>query len=504
VPGKGFGIYRQNFGGRITEYLFDIDSTVEAARGIICEDGQQDFAFSNAPCSVGGGSGGQPIISLTSNGLACIQLVGGDYGLYEFKVNPNPPGLPGYVSLSRFSPYVHQSSTSGLPRHIDISSIRGSLEPTGPLKVRLTAADASGSGTAEQYFYYGGESIMDVNLAPRAVISAEARVECGEPAVLDGSLSSDAESDGSIIAYHWFLDMNRPTQRFLGEEPVLLASLPLGKNRVGLVVFDAEGGTDSTEVLVTASDTRPPQLVLSIEPTTLWPPNHRMVPVGVSWQAIDACDAAAAVALVSAASSELDDAPREGDGRTTGDIAGADVGKPDGTILLRAERSASGSGRVYELTYAARDASGNAASSLALVMVPRDLGTGPEPILLRIEPAGGPDIAHVYWNAVPGAMFYDLIAGDVAQIAKQDFYVSLGPVRVLARGQSATSFSEGMPGAVPATGHAFFYLVQYHDIHGASGYGTESAAWPVEPASCDEGCPGEAASQPGTASARRK
>jgi len=41
IPGKGFGIYRQG-GGQTADFLFDIDSTVNTARGVICEDGQPD------------------------------------------------------------------------------------------------------------------------------------------------------------------------------------------------------------------------------------------------------------------------------------------------------------------------------------------------------------------------------------------------------------------------------------------------------------------------------
>ncbi len=88
-----------------------------------------------------------------------------------------------------------------------------------------------------------------------------------------------------------------------------------------------------------------------------------------------------------------------------------------------------------------------------------------------------------------GALAYDLIAGDLAQIVVENGGVSLGAVRVLASGLAATSFTEGAGGPVPAVGKAFFYLIQSRDAHGASGYGTESVPWPREPASCDVGCP---------------
>jgi hypothetical protein len=67
--------------------------------------------------------------------------------------------------------------------------------------------------------------------------------------------------------------------------------------------------------------------------------------------------------------------------------------------------------------------------------------------------------------------------------------LALGPVKVLASGLPGTSWMEGPEAAIPEVGNAFFYLVQYHDAKGASGYGTASAPLPREPASCNGGCP---------------
>src|SRR6185503_13777329 len=68
-----------------------------------------------------------------------------------------------------------------------------------------------------------------------------------------------------------------------------------------------------------------------------------------------------------------------GDGNTENDIQGADLGAADLEVLLRAERSSRGNGRVYTLVYRAADAAGNSAQAAALVLVPRpvavDLGT---------------------------------------------------------------------------------------------------------------------------------
>jgi len=216
-----------------------------------------------------------------------------------------------------------------------------------------------------------------------------------------------------------------------------------------------------------------------------------MVPVQGAWQVSDLCDPAAGIVLVSVTSSEPDDAPASGDGNTTGDIQDAAIGTPDTSVLLRAERSADGPGRVYTLTYAARDASGNTSSALGIVTVPNDEGTGPEPVMMSLEGDGTQGMAHLYWNAVSGAEMYDVIQGELSQITVSSGTISLGPVHVLASGQTGASYSEGPSGAIPTVGRAFFYLVQYRDGQSASGWGTESSPWPAEPSFCDIGCPGE-------------
>jgi hypothetical protein len=269
------------------------------------------------------------------------------------------------------------------------------------------------------------------------------------------------------------------------------------------VTFTAEDGSGnvaSCPTGVTVRDTVPPSYALSTDQVVLWPPNHRLVPVHPAWQVSDLCDLAATARLVTVTSSEPDDAPGDGDGRTTGDVTGADVGAPDTEILLRAERSGEGTGRTYELAYSATDASGNSSSALALVTVPHELGEGPEPLSLRLEPGGTSGTARMYWNMVAWAQVYDVISGDVANLQVDGNRIMLGAVHVPARLITAVSFMEGdgslsggAAAAIPPAGRAFFYLVQYRDAHGGSGFGTESVPLPREPLSCDGGCPGEEA-----------
>jgi hypothetical protein len=124
------------------------------------------------------------------------------------------------------------------------------------------------------------------------------------------------------------------------------------------------GGTASVDVTVKRDATAP---AVSCEPTpsTLWPPNRRLVPVAVAVTVTDATSGPGTFALTEASSS---------DGGAESDVVGFVTGTPDVEGLLRAERLGTASGRVYRLTYVAHDAAGNEARCVATVVVPHDQG----------------------------------------------------------------------------------------------------------------------------------
>jgi probable HAF family extracellular repeat protein/parallel beta-helix repeat protein len=117
---------------------------------------------------------------------------------------------------------------------------------------------------------------------------------------------------------------------------------------------------------ITVIDTTPPDFALSVSPSILWPPNHKMELITPSWTVSDECDATPDVSLVSIVANEGDDII--GDGHTTDDIQIGD----DGSIYLRSERSGTGNDRVYTITYQAVDDCGNATVGSATVNIPHD------------------------------------------------------------------------------------------------------------------------------------
>jgi len=273
-----------------------------------------------------------------------------------------------------------------------------------------------------------------------------------------------------------------------------------GTTPVGFTATDAAGNVVACAVGVTVADTTPPTISVLASPQTLWPPNHEMTAVHMTWQIGDTCyPSGVRVDLVAVTSSEPDDAPGPGDGATAGDIQGAAIDVPDTDVMFRAERDGQGPGRTYELRYRAIDGAGNSSIGFAVVMVPHDQRSGPEPLLMRLEPAAANASSVVIaWPAIEDATRYDVIRGDLGVVRHDGGVINLGPVTVLARGTTATTVTESASLPMPAPGSGYFYLVQqWSGERGAVGWGSEPAPWPRVPASCEGGCPGVAASAPG-------
>jgi hypothetical protein len=183
---------------------------------------------------------------------------------------------------------------------------------------------------------------------------------------LDGSASTDPNDD--ITLYEWFEHFGAADQLLIGTGKVLNVSLSLGSHTITLRVTDATGKTSTDEVVIEVVDTTPPLVQFSVSPSTLWPPNHKLVNVHATVR-VDECGPFT-VTLVSVTSSEPDNGT--GDGDTVGDVQGADTGTSDDEFAVRAERSGGGPGRVYTIVYRVVDAVGLETVATASIRVPHD------------------------------------------------------------------------------------------------------------------------------------
>jgi subtilisin family serine protease len=466
--------------------LFDLDAVIG------CEDGVPDFLLAPGACA-GNGNLFQPYLELAGLDLpatVCVQPTGGPKS--ELRILQYDTEAIDLHLTQANAVIVQAPFTNRLPSPIVLS---GLVEGT-PYAIELSATDGKTPPVlARMDFSYGGETELRFNARPSAEVSGAGTFECqspqGAPVVLDGTGSSEAGPGGvtGALTYEWLRDPGTPSEILLGTGGVLGLTLPLGMNVLALRVTDADAESDTASFTVSVLDTVAPTFTLQSDPAVLWPPNHGLRPVHATWTVTDLCDPAPSVKLVSATSSEPDDAPGGGDGSTTDDVAGADAGTADADFLLRAERSASGAGRSYTLVYRALDGTGNVAVAMARVDVPHDSGIPTEPVILQVDHVSGDGKLRLSWTGMAGASGYDVIAGDLAAPRVSNGVFDLGTVSVLARGIATTTLMETGAALTPPPGHAFFYLVQPRNAGGGLGYGTESAPWPRVPSACAGGCP---------------
>ena len=111
-----------------------------------------------------------------------------------------------------------------------------------------------------------------------------------------------------------------------------------------------------------AMDNAPPDISLTLSPPVITRANNRFVTVTATIAVSDNADPSPAIALVSITSN---------DGRRdrNPDIRDAAIGTDDRTFKLRAERAEHGRDRIYTIVYRATDRSGNAAETVARVIV---------------------------------------------------------------------------------------------------------------------------------------
>jgi hypothetical protein len=211
--------------------------------------------------------------------------------------------------------------------------------------------------------------ISNVNNGPTANAGVDQTVDESTGVTLNGAGSSDPDSD--TLTYAWLqiggpavldlLDATTATPSFI----VPFVSPGGADVTFKLTVNDGYGGTTTDTVVVHVQNANDPPLVTAAVPTigSLWPPNHNLVSVGIT--GVSEADNNATITITGVTQDE----PTNGTG--DGDTAIDAFINANGTVLLRAERSGNGSGRVYHIHFTASDLEGSA-SGVVKVTVPNN------------------------------------------------------------------------------------------------------------------------------------
>ena len=208
------------------------------------------------------------------------------------------------------------------------------------------------------------------NEPPHANVGGPYVGVAGSPIAFDGSKSFDPE--GKPLTYTWYFEDGSTAT---GVTPSHAFRDP-GTYGVVLVINDGQYdsptsvGTHSftTAVIGQGSSNRAPACgVAKPSVEMLWPPNHVLVPVGIT--GVTDPDGDAVDVIVTGV--RQDEAVN---GLGDGDAAPDAVGVGTGAASVRAERSGTGDGRVYHIAFAARDRKGGECNGKVTVCVPKDQG----------------------------------------------------------------------------------------------------------------------------------
>lgn len=211
-------------------------------------------------------------------------------------------------------------------------------------------------------------NISNINNAPIAIAGVDQTVNENTMVTLNATGSNDPDNDS--LNYTW-TQVSGPTVELsdaTSSMPNFMApfvSTGGADLEFELLVDDGYGGSATDRILIHVQNITDPPLATAARPTIseIWPPNHGLIPIGITGVSDPGNNVTISISNVT------QDEPTNGLG--DGDTAPDAIINADGTVLLRAERSGTGNGRVYHVHFTASNVEGSA-SGMVKVSVPRD------------------------------------------------------------------------------------------------------------------------------------
>lgn len=304
-----------------------------------------------------------------------IALAQASSGMLLFAANNAPPGRidvfnDGFTKVSVTGTFTDPTLPAG-DTPFNIVNIGNSLYVTysGPTSVVdiftpdgiFVSRFATGATLANPW----GVALAPPNFGKFSNAVLVGNFNFGNPAMGPGNISAfDAKGNflglleditGTPISIDGLWTLTFGNDQGAGSSSVLYFSAGIESQHHGLFgSLEACGGPDIAGAMAS--------------PNSLWPPNHKMVPVTIGYTVSDNCDPTPTCSL----SISGNEGEGGGSGHTSPDWIVLDAHHVD----LRAERAGKGDGRVYTVTISCQDKSGLISTASTTVTVAHDQGKG--------------------------------------------------------------------------------------------------------------------------------
>jgi hypothetical protein len=225
----------------------------------------------------------------------------------------------------------------------------GNIFPVGTTIVTYTASDGHGN-TASATQHVTVTDNVPPSIGPLSPITATAGAGC----VANLTIATPAASDNCGPA---------TVNGVRSDAQPLAASYPIGTTTITWTATDSGLNTATATQDVIVSAPLPVITGESASPNVLWPPNHKMKDVTVTYSTTGGCGSVDCT-ISSIGSNEPVNGLGDGDAAPDWQLVDAHH------VKLRAERGGSGTGRIYTITITCTDSGSHTTSKNVTVTVP--------------------------------------------------------------------------------------------------------------------------------------